>query len=491
MLENSGPPRSPWVKGGMEENALLARVKTYIEKNRLLERGDRVLLSLSAGKDSIMLLECMGRLMDDYALDVGIFHLNHQLRGAESDREEEFIRNQRLLTVSEIIIERYDFNDDTAGGSLEERARNIRYRLLERLAKERGYTRIATAHSGSDNAETLLMRLLRGTGITGLKGIALRRGTIIRPLLCLYTDEIYDYLQHRGLEWMEDSSNADDAYLRNYLRIHILPAIRGRLPGADDALNRLGRLAEEHEGMVEELLEAVHGKIYEAADGFFRLRLKAAADRRALKFMLPVLMGRHFPGVFMTRNILEEICRRLDTDKTHLELYAGNGVVIKKTIAGKEPVIEVKPREGKFRTAVNLWEYRIELTPGTPGEVSIKETGLRLRFELSTRDFYRSNRSNRKILFIDLKEKIGYIFIRNRRAGDTIRLEAGSRKIKDLMIDYKLSPEEKSSMPLIIAGGDVAAVMTGVKEGNYHRVSREFYVRDDSKKILAIYKADN
>jgi tRNA(Ile)-lysidine synthase len=177
--------------------------------------GDRLLLSLSAGKDSIALMDIMSTLAEEWSLTLGVFHLNHLSRGMESDSDEEFVRNLAKTYQLKLYCERFDCAGRPRGSSFEEFSREKRYGLLNGIARAESWDKIATAHTGSDNIETVLMRILRGTGIHGLRGIEPIRSKLIRPLLPLTSADVYAHLTDRGLKWREDRSNADPRFLRN------------------------------------------------------------------------------------------------------------------------------------------------------------------------------------------------------------------------------------------------------------------------------------
>ncbi len=191
-----------------------------IEKYKMLPAHSRVLCAVSGGADSIYLLHYMLSLAEEKELDIFAAHYNHLLRGEESDRDAAFTEEScaRLgvpLVTGSGDVQRFA-REKHCG--LEEAARTLRYRFLEETADRMKCDRIATAHNGDDNAETMLMNLCRGAGITGLSGIPPVRGRLIRPLLQISRREIEAYLCEHGISYVVDSSNLDDAYTRNRFR---------------------------------------------------------------------------------------------------------------------------------------------------------------------------------------------------------------------------------------------------------------------------------
>ena len=212
--------------------------------------GDRVLCALSGGGDSVALLHTLKALEKKLGFTLLAAHFNHGIRGDEADRDEEFSKNLCL----ELNIPFTSIKEDipamakASGEGLEECARRCRYSFLFRTAKEMNCNRIATAHHATDNTETVLFHLIRGSGIKGLSGIAPEREDgVIRPLLCVSRSEIDEFLAENGFGFVTDSTNADTDMTRNFIRLKMLPLIREINPMADKAVSRLSDSAREDE----------------------------------------------------------------------------------------------------------------------------------------------------------------------------------------------------------------------------------------------------
>ncbi|TAL39019.1 MAG: tRNA lysidine(34) synthetase TilS [Spirochaetes bacterium] len=462
---------------------LYDRIHDFIRARALLETGDRVLVCASAGKDSMALLDVLLALRERCAIGLGIFHVNHGVRGAESDTDESHVRERAKGEGIEAHVVR--MGPFPGGGiSFEDYAREFRYREAGRIAGEHGYSKIATAHSMDDQAETLLMRIFFGTGIHGLCGIASRRGKIVRPLLCVSAQEIYAHLEQRAIRWREDATNADTAYFRNFVRHEILGRVRERLPEVSRALAELGDRARENEGMLRGLIDERFGPIRFRADGASYIRLAPVAGKEAvLRWTLAAVIREDF-AEFVHGGMLAEICRNLGSEKTHGSLYRSDAISVQKTVFDGEPVIRidrVAGREEKGRE----WEYLVPLTD-TPVTVEIRETGAVVLIEPADEARYTATRGETGSIFIALPDEIRYISIRNRRPGDRVRLEFGNKKVKDLYIENKLDTVRKNDIPLIIAGGRIAGILPGRKSGLRERVSSDFFVHPGSKRILAL-----
>ena len=200
------------------------KVRQYIERNNLLAPGDKVIVALSGGADSVALLHILARL--DYEIEA--VHCNFHLRGEESMRDEEFVR--ALCNRMEVKLTVADFDTRAYAAekkiSIEMAARELRYDLFERKREETGATAIAVAHHRDDVAETMFLNLMRGTGIKGLHGIRAKNGYIVRPLLGCSKQEILNYLARFDEKFVTDSSNLKNDYTRNKIRLEILPLMR-------------------------------------------------------------------------------------------------------------------------------------------------------------------------------------------------------------------------------------------------------------------------
>ena len=196
------------------------RVIRYIEKEHLFSPDDKLLVALSGGADSVALL----RVLHTAGYQCEAAHCNFHLRGEESNRDEQFVR--QLCQKYGIRLHTIDFNTTQYATekriSIEMAARELRYNWFEKIKEECGAHVIAVAHHQDDSVETMLLNLIRGTGITGLLGIRPRNGAIVRPLLCINREEIIRYLQQIGQDFVTDSTNLEDEYTRNKIRLNLL-----------------------------------------------------------------------------------------------------------------------------------------------------------------------------------------------------------------------------------------------------------------------------
>ena len=247
---------------------LPGKLLAFSDENALLPHGCTVLCALSGGADSMALLSGLLAVAGDRDLTVLAAHYDHGLRGEESRRDTAFVAKQCAALGIPLTIGSGDVAARTmeTGRSIEETARAMRYAFLEETAAHAGADRIATAHNADDNAETVLLHLVRGTGLDGLTGIPPRRGKIVRPLLTVTRQEIENYLTARDTPWVTDSTNDDPAYSRNRIRRDVMPVLRALNPSFSQTLAaNLGHIREDRaflEGLAKASLD-----IREEADG--------------------------------------------------------------------------------------------------------------------------------------------------------------------------------------------------------------------------------
>ena len=215
------------------------KVIKFIKDHNIITPGDNIMVALSGGPDSIFLLSFLIRFRKKYNIKIGLLHYNHCLRGEESERDQNFCRSVAEQLNIPIFIERGDVKKYSVDNklSVEEAGRILRYRALESTAAREGFNKIATAHNSNDNEETILLNLFKGAGLHGITGIPVTRGNIIRPMLCLAKAEVLEYLTFYNIEYITDSSNAGNDFMRNKLRNNIIPLIKKEInPSLEKAL---------------------------------------------------------------------------------------------------------------------------------------------------------------------------------------------------------------------------------------------------------------
>jgi tRNA(Ile)-lysidine synthase len=264
---------------------MLEKVRSFIEDQALIAAGDRVLVALSGGPDSVALLHMLHRLSGEMAFEVGTVHIHHGLRGADADADAAFCRQlaEELNLPHEAYIVDVPAKADASGESFELVGRRVRYGIYEELVAEAGYTLVATGHHLDDSVETFFSHLLRGAGPGGLTGIPAVRGVYRRPLLVLTRQEILDYLEGEELAYRVDATNADTAYRRNALRHELLPVVEGISPAYRQIIGRTTEMLAEEAAYFRELVGDLSENHIEASGDGYRV------DREAFATQAPIV----------------------------------------------------------------------------------------------------------------------------------------------------------------------------------------------------------
>jgi tRNA(Ile)-lysidine synthase len=244
---------------------MLLKFKRYITEHSLLKPGDKILLAVSGGIDSMV----MTHLFMHAGIAIGIAHCNFSLRFAESDKDEEMVSKFAAENNIEFFTTRFDTNSYASknGLSIQMAARELRYRWFEYIRKENEYDAIAVAHNLNDNIETLLINLIRGTGIAGLTGMKPSANNIIRPLLFATRREIVSYCEKNNINYREDKSNADTKYLRNRIRHQVIPLLREINPSIEGTLNDTAGIFSGINEVVSDYITLLRGNISDKGDG--------------------------------------------------------------------------------------------------------------------------------------------------------------------------------------------------------------------------------
>jgi tRNA(Ile)-lysidine synthase len=239
------------------------KVISFIESRKLVARGDKIIIALSGGPDSVFALHFFYKYSKKYIVDLTAVHFNHNLRGKESDGDEKFC--ERLCEKLNIPFYSIQLDVKTFAKqnklSIEEAARILRYKNLEEIRIDFDCDKIVTAHNINDNTETVLLNFFTGTGHSGFSGIPIKRGSIIRPFLCLAKNEITDYLDIQKIKYRVDASNLKNDYKRNFLRNKIIPLLKEKInPALDEAIFKSSKNLELALGVIEDFTSALYKK---------------------------------------------------------------------------------------------------------------------------------------------------------------------------------------------------------------------------------------
>ena len=395
------------------------KARAAIAEYRMLKQGDRVAAAVSGGADSVALLDFLCSLTG-LGLTVRACHLNHCLRGEESDRDEQLVRTMCREYGVELAVKRVEVKPYAASRklSVETAARQLRYAFFEEVSRQWD-CKIATAHTLSDAAETVLLNLARGTGLAGLCGIPAVRGRIIRPLIGCTRQEVEDYCQRHGLCYVTDSSNLTDAFARNRVRHQVLPQLERENPRAAQAIGRMSALLRQD----RDYLEA------QAAQAARELARGDGLDAAGAAALHPALQGRVLAGLLARQGIecSAQRVRALEQllgNRRRVRLTGDWYAVVRRGVLRLEPSA---PAGGPIRP-------RLLPKPGLDGLWVEAAEGKWLLFSVINCADYENfeNISSAYLnLVMDYDKITGDILLRARQPGDRIR-PAGRGCSKDL-----------------------------------------------------------
>ncbi len=446
---------------------LLPALLASVRKLGTIAAGDRVLAACSGGPDSVALAALLLKLREEMPIEVHLAHFNHRLRDG-ADEDERFVRDLARRWVLPLVVEGADVRSHAAKKklNLEEAGRDLRYDFLRRAAARAGATKIATGHTMTDQAETVLMRLMRGTGLSGLAGIAAvvvgKPCPVVRPLLGIAGPDLRAWLAAEGISYREDPSNLDRRFLRNRIRAELLPELGRRYePRIVAHLARLAAIAGEE----DELLGAF---VRELADEFIvRKGRDAFLDLKTLPLILPAL----------ARRVAREYVRELQGDlrdisyedvESLLSLGEGKELPLRKglVLRREEGSVGRKKDRPPSKAYEILWDGR--------GEVVVAAAGMAFRGTRRKADAGRSSFKNDDRTGVDLdRVKLDFpLVIRNRRPGDLYRPfgSPGRKKLKEIFRAKGVPVAGRDRLPVFLSRGEIVWA-PGLPVAEKHKVT--------------------
>ena len=448
----------------------------FISENRLIVENDELLIAVSGGLDSVVLL----RLLFDYSAKTGIgisvVHFHHHLRGKEADRDASFVETLSAELGVPFTMKHLKVKEESrkSGSSIQDAAHQLRRREFGGLVSEFGYTKIATAHHKDDQLETLLMRLVTGTGPEGMSGIRVREGKYVRPLMFADKNQLKEYAEAAGIEWVEDSSNKENSYLRNKLRNKVIPVLKEINPSASDAAVRtavtFGKMMDGINEMVDGVLKR---SIVSESESEITLAISGMTDYfdtigyfiidKALKRIEkepPTVINRQF----------DDLSKLFESGKTGAEISLSKGfrilkdrdnLIIYKSLSQSEEVpieigVPAHYNDMILETRMSDWNSGSELPKGGNHEVI---------------DFNLVNEQK--------------LILSKWREGDKIHPLGlkGHKKVSDVLTEAKIPLHRKRRYPVLRSGDDILWVC-GI------RLNDKYKVTDGTKEVLHLKLID-
>lgn len=431
----------------------LEKFKNFIEENNLIEKGDSIVSAVSGGSDSVFMLEMLLAIKDDYDLKIIVSHVNHGLRGAEAQRDEDFVK--KLAGKNGLIyeVEHIDMAGYAKEHSLtcEEAGRKLRYLFFEEIKEKYKADKVAIAHNENDVVETIFLNIFRGTGLDGLESIPLRRDFYIRPILCFEKSEILDYLNDNSVAYVDDSTNFTNDYKRNMIRNEIIPFIKKNFnENIVSSMSRLASIAKENNLYLEDIIN----------DKYIDIVKDNTIDREGFNEL------GHYEKTLVLRKFLRDNLNYLNNiSKDNIEdminlisLDSGK----KYDIDGKHYLVNDFDKTIFKKLDINELSEEISLDFKLDKVYNIY--GSKIKFVLSDKIL------SKKHLDYDLLT--GKLSLRNRRSGDRFNPFGmkGSKKIKDYFVDKKVSSDDRSKV-LFLMNDDEIAYVVGYDIADKYRAS--------------------
>jgi tRNA(Ile)-lysidine synthase len=434
---------------------LIAQIKRTIAQFRMLSTGDRVVVAVSGGPDSVCLLGVLRDLAPEYHLVLHVAHLDHMVRGEESASEARFVEQLAKDLGMPSTIERIDVPRYCAerGLSTQAGARQVRYDFLDRVARGIAADRIAFGHTANDQAETLLMRLIRGSGISGLAGIPPKRERIIRPLIETTREQVLAYLKVNALDFVTDPSNRKPLYTRNRVRSEVIPVLERFNPRIVETLASTAARFRDEDATTDSRLHLILPTIMKREEHTVRidqeafLELPVSDRRRAVRTAVSSLCGN---GSVLSRVRTEEAMEFLTTAQTGKSLDLSCGLVLTR----EYDAFLLSPR-------TDPKEFCIPLP--VPGSSRIPALGIEVT--TAVRDGMQNGAETGNYQWqavFDYDKMCLPLYVRSRRPGDSLQpagMEGKHKKLQDLFVDEKVPRSLRDRVPLLATERDILWVV--------------------------------
>lgn len=453
---------------------VLERVRDYIRKNAMVAQGDTVLVAVSGGPDSLTLLHLLHRLSGEFGLTLHVFHLDHGLRGEASDADARFVRDTaHAWGLPCTVIHLRPGELQAQPGSLEANARAARYAQMEAVARKVGANRIALGHNRDDQAETVLMRLLRGAGSRGLAGIPPVRAvaglTYIRPLLGIPRGVIEQYCTEHELSPRLDQSNLEPGFLRNRIRLQLLPELtRTFNPSLAENLAQVATVLHDEDRLLDDLAAAAMDRCRLPGNGVALhgptlLKEPIALARRVVRMAAREAMGPEFElGFIGVTQVLEAATNIRGTHQLDL----AGGVTLRVEYGSCQFFAD-----GGIQEDVPCRDWPL----ARHGETAIHELGIAVAVSES------GTGAGPLEAAFDADRLPGPLAVRVRRPGDRLWPVGmtGSKKVQDILVDAKVPARLRGRIPLLLSGDEVIWVMG-------YRLDRRFLATPASRRRLLV-----
>lgn len=454
---------------------LVDKFFAFNAKHQLVRPNDRVLVAVSGGVDSVVLLHLMSKMAETLALELQVIHVNHGLRGAQADRDQEFVAQLAARLGLPFIVRKVNVRRFLAQRHISEEtaARWLRYRCFQWALKKTNAAALALGHQADDQVETVIDHFLRGSGVSGLRGMPVRRGKYIRPLLFASRQEIETYAQTYSLDYQVDSTNLMTRYRRNRIRHRLIPLLQSEFnPSIGTTVLRTAKIMGETEAYLNEqarlaldacLIQQKIDKIILDIDAFLNYFIVIQ------KYMLFQMLDR----VGISRSTLTSTI--IDRMLKLIRAKASGRTV---RLVGTWQLALASGQIVLHRSTVVEYDFEIQLNTN----YVLPNSGLRFWAEvIAASQLPQQWSADHRIEFVDYDRLSGQLRLRNIRAGDRFRPLnfCGEKKISDFLIDLKVPRHERREIPLLVCDEGIVWLIG-------YRIDDRFKITKDTQRVLKL-----
>lgn len=450
--------------------SLLHRVVRTVRSRNLFSRGQHILVAVSGGPDSVALLSLLHRLRSSWNLTLSAVHCNYGLRGDESEEDQQFVEVFCRELGVPLHVRRVGLYVDGRKASLQAEARDLRYRVMQEVAEKWGGDRIAVGHTADDQAETVLLWMLRGAGLTGLSGMpAFRDNKVIRPLYDSKRQEILTYLRTAGLSFREDSSNFQPYYLRNRVRREVIPILNRLVPSSVDALCKLADICREDDRWLNQKVDALSSSAVKrgAAGSWviersFLSELPQALQRRCIRNLFRQIDDQfRSPSIRTVDRIILLASKR--RSGSSLDVKGGRVVL-------GDRHLRFVPFPAREISHAGPPSGRCEALLSVPGEIIWSGTRQRLQVQQQSRTQIGAAPLGKNRILVDADRVSQPLIVRNWLPGDRFHpsgMGGQSKKLQDFFTDLKIPIAARSLIPLVVAPEGILWVVGYRQDGRW------------------------
>ncbi len=458
---------------------LIEKIRQTIEREKLIENHDKILIALSGGPDSVCLLHALKNLEINYNIKIYAAHLNHKIRGIEAQKDALYAAKlcdelEIPFFVKAIDVPAYAKDKKM---TMEEAARKLRYDMLFEVKRRIGANKIAVAHNLDDQAETVLMRLIRGTGITGLKGMDYKREDgVIRPLMDTLKVDILSYCEKNNLKPRIDHTNLETEYTRNKIRIKLLPFIEQEFSSnIKDTISRMANILREDSDYLEvEAQKIFESQVLELSDTKIRLDIEELRSIHSslAKRLIRIAIKNMYKTLDGVDNIhIEDVLSLVRNNKNQIKLNLPKGLMVYKTSDNLIFSFEEISFENKN------YNYILKVD----GYIEIDEIGRRIESKVMSKEKCMTLPTGQYTKAFDYDKIKGDLIVRSRLEGDRMKPMGlgGTKKLKDILIDLKIPREKRNSIAILSDDKGILWLMG-------HRISEDYKIDENTKRVIRI-----